>query len=59
LARNSWTGSTLVADTCVLSQGMITWALPVIVTCTVFPAPVVVVTFGVVNVFGPVVVMNR
>jgi hypothetical protein len=38
---------------------MITWALPVIVTCTVSPIPVVVVTFGVVNVFGPVVVMNR
>jgi hypothetical protein len=34
------------------------WARPLIVTCTVFPVPVVVVTCGVVNELGPVVAMN-
>jgi hypothetical protein len=34
------------------------WACPLIVTCTVFPVPVVVVTCGVVNELGPVVAMN-
>ena len=34
------------------------WARPLIVTCTVFPVPVVVVTCGVVSELGPVVAMN-
>jgi hypothetical protein len=58
LTRNFWTGSTLVSDTCKLNQGMITWAFPVIVTCTVSPVPVVVVTCGAVSELAPVVAMN-
>jgi hypothetical protein len=47
-----------VEDTPRLNQGMSDWARPLIVTCTVFPVPVVVVTCGVVNELGPVVAMN-
>ena len=58
LARNCWTGSTLVEDTPRLNQGMSDWARPLMVTSTVFPVPVVVVTCGVVSELGPVVAMN-
>src|SRR5664280_3090809 len=41
-----------------VSQGMMAWALPVIVTGTVSPVPDVVVTCGAVSELPPVVAMN-